>query len=397
MKKVFLLVLALGFSASSVAHAFDWFGGRLSIGGGYGRAKPKLPYGYQDTYQDGEMWTAHMKYFLNDAVSVVASYADLEPYARGNRLDSYRFRPIVGSLRYNLFHHLPVSPYLTAGAGYSLNKREAPGIVAQKWGDFTWQGGLGLEFFITEGTTLGAEALYHHFEGNGTDVNSPFRLVSAVGTVNFYFGPGPSHKRSEEALKAEKERADKARADAEAAKAQAVAADLAASQANQQALAAQQGQNTAQAQANAAQAQANAAQTQAAAAQAQLQQAQAEVDQVKQMVASKQISPITFATGSAVLQPSSNGTLDKVAGITKKYPNIKLRVEGHTDSTGDAESNQTLSQKRADAVRDYLVTAGVPADQVMAVGFGETHPVTSNDTTDGRGQNRRVEFLFFLK
>jgi outer membrane protein OmpA-like peptidoglycan-associated protein len=207
--------------------------------------------------------------------------------------------------------------------------------------------------------------------------------------VNFYFGPGPSKKRAEEALEAEKRRAAEAQADADAAKARAAASEQNANQANQQALAAQQGQNTAQQQALAAQ-------QATAAAQAQLQQAQAEVEQVKQMVASKQINPITFATGSANLQPASNETLDKVADIAKKYPNLKLRVEGHTDSTGTPEGNQSLSQRRADSVRNYLTDKGVPADQISSVGFGETRPVASNSTADGRMQNRRVEFIFNL-
>jgi len=95
---------------------------------------------------------------------------------------------------------------------------------------------------------------------------------------------------------------------------------------------------------------------------------------------------------------SSNATLDKVAEIAKKYPNLKLRVEGHTDSTGSADLNQTLSQKRADAVRNYLTSnGGIPGDQVVAAGFGKTRPIASNDTAEGRAQNRRVEFVFFLQ
>src|SRR5258708_19029468 len=111
------------------------------------------------------MWMAHMKYFLNNDVSVVASYADLEPYKRGNKADQYRFRPVIASLRYNIFHHLPFTPYLTAGAGYTFNKHEVPGLATTKWNCFAYQAGLGLEFFITEGTSFGAEALYHSFEG----------------------------------------------------------------------------------------------------------------------------------------------------------------------------------------------------------------------------------------
>ncbi len=395
-KSLLIVLVGAVWFTPVAAHAFDWFGGRLSIGGGFGRAKPKLPYSFQDSHQDGDMWTAHMKYFLNNDFSVVASYADLEPYMRGNKEDQYRFRPVIASLRYNLFHHLPISPYLTAGAGYAWNKHETPGLDTVKWSGFAYQAGIGFEFFITEGTSFGAEALYHSFEGDGN--HTPYRLASLVGTANFYFGPGPSQKRTEEALAKEKAEAERARAEAEAAKAKADAAQ-------QQALAAQQGMSDAQKQALAAQQGQNAAQAAAAAAQLtaqqlqeQARQAQAEVDQVKQMVASKQISPITFKTGSAELLADSSATLDKVAEIAKKYPDLKLRVEGHTDSVGSDSFNQQLSQDRANSVRDYLVAkGGVSADQVTPVGFGETRPIASNDTADGRAQNRRVEFIFFLK
>lgn len=384
------------------ASAFDWFGGRLSIGGGYGRVKPKLPYSFQDNYQDGEAWAAHVQYFLNNDVSILASYADLEPYRRGNKGDQFHYRPIVGSVRYNLFHHLPFTPYLTAGAGYSTNRHEIPNAPTVKWDGFTYQAGLGLEFFVTEGTSLGAEALYHHFEGDGS--NHPYRMASLMGTLNFHFGPGPTQRREEEALKRQKEEAEKAKADADTAKNQLVASQQQTLTAQQQQNAAQQAANSAQqqqqqaqAQAQAAEAAAAAAQAQAQQAQAQMQQAQVEMDQIKQMVAAKQLNPVTFKTGSAELTAESSPALDKVADIAKKYPNLKLRVEGHTDNVGAADYNQTLSQQRADSVKDYLVKAGVPADQIVAIGFGKTRPVASNDTAEGRAQNRRVEFIFFLK
>jgi outer membrane protein OmpA-like peptidoglycan-associated protein/opacity protein-like surface antigen len=376
MKKLAALsVVLISLTAVGQAQAFDWFGGRLSIGGGYGRAKPKLPYSFQDSHQDGEMWTANAKYYLNNDVAIVASYADLEPYARGDKQDQFRFRPMIASLRYNFLHHLPVTPYITAGAGYSINKHEAPGVVATKWSGFAYQAGLGLEFFITEGTSLGVEALYHSFEANGDNV--PYRLISGVGTVNFYFGPGPSQRRTEEALQREKAEAEKARADAEAAKAQA--------------LAAQQGQQSAQSQAAAAAAAQAAALQKAQQMQA---QAQAEVNAIKDMVARKDLQPVNFKTGSAELLAESSPALDKVAEVAKKYPSLNLRVEGHTDSQGSTEYNQALSEKRAAAVRDYLVSKGVPADKVTSVGFGKTRPIASNDTPEGRAQNRRVEFIF---
>ena len=182
--------------------------------------------------------------------------------------------------------------------------------------------------------------------------------------------------------------------------------------AEQQALSAQQMALAAQQQRQVAQSSATAADQAAAAAaaakaeadrqaqtlQAQAQQAQAEVDNIKQMIARKDISPVSFETASADLLPDSHAALDKIAAEAKKYPNLKLRVEGHTDGQGGEAYNLTLSQQRADAVRNYLVnTAGLPADQVVAVGFGKTRPIASNDTASGRAQNRRVEFIFFLK
>jgi len=89
------LVLMVIFAVGN-AQAFDWFSGRLSIGGGFGRAKPKLPYSYQDSDQDGQMWTAHMKYYVNDLFSVVASYADLQPQNRTTGLP-IRFRQPIPS------------------------------------------------------------------------------------------------------------------------------------------------------------------------------------------------------------------------------------------------------------------------------------------------------------
>ena len=72
---------------------------------------------------------------------------------------------------------------------------------------------------------------------------------------------------------------------------------------------------------------------------------------------------------------------------------IRISVEGHTDSVGSDASNQSLSEKRADAVRDFLVNAGVPSDRITAAGKGEAEPIATNKTTAGRQQNRRVELV----
>ena len=101
---------------------------------------------------------------------------------------------------------------------------------------------------------------------------------------------------------------------------------------------------------------------------------------------------VHFKTGSSVLSQSSKKYLDELAKILVDYPNIKLRIEGHTDNTGNSEKNKVLSQKRANAVLDYLVKKGVNANNLEAIGYGQEKPVASNSDQDGRSLNRRVEF-----
>ncbi|HHB12864.1 MAG TPA: OmpA family protein, partial [Chromatiales bacterium] len=85
--------------------------------------------------------------------------------------------------------------------------------------------------------------------------------------------------------------------------------------------------------------------------------------------------------------------LDSVAVVLKKYKDTRLRVVGHTDSTGSARYNQLLSQQRAQAVADVLIRDGVPATRITVIGRGENDPIASNATPEGRAQNRRVEIL----
>ncbi len=102
-------------------------------------------------------------------------------------------------------------------------------------------------------------------------------------------------------------------------------------------------------------------------------------------------SGITFATDSATVQSQFRPTLDKVADVLDRYNQTYVDVYGHTDSTGSDAYNQTLSERRAVAVADYLVSRGVEAARLETLGYGETQPIASNDTVEGRAQNRRVE------
>ncbi len=102
-------------------------------------------------------------------------------------------------------------------------------------------------------------------------------------------------------------------------------------------------------------------------------------------------SKIFFETGSAKLKAVSLGQLDALVDILKKYEGANLTIEGHTDNVGDDAYNMTLSQKRTESVKEYLMSKGILESRLTAQGFGETKPIADNKTNTGRAQNRRVE------
>jgi OOP family OmpA-OmpF porin len=102
---------------------------------------------------------------------------------------------------------------------------------------------------------------------------------------------------------------------------------------------------------------------------------------------------IRFESGRATIDPDSAGLLDRLIETALRCPSATIEIEGHTDGDGDAAFNQGLSEKRAQAVSEYLVRAGLPADRFRPIGFGSTKPVAGNDTDEGKAQNRRIEFL----
>jgi outer membrane protein OmpA-like peptidoglycan-associated protein len=105
------------------------------------------------------------------------------------------------------------------------------------------------------------------------------------------------------------------------------------------------------------------------------------------------MSDVLFDSGQYTLRPLAREKLAKISGIVLAYPTLMLAVEGNTDSVGTEEFNQTLSEKRAESVRTYLTRQGVPEASTTAAGFGKTRPIASNDTSDGRQHNRRVELI----
>lgn len=101
---------------------------------------------------------------------------------------------------------------------------------------------------------------------------------------------------------------------------------------------------------------------------------------------------IFFDTGKSTLRPESNGELERLVKLMKDVPSLKIEISGHTDNTGSAALNETLSQSRAEAVVSYLTSKGIAANRMTAKGYGASKPIAGNNTEDGRQQNRRTEF-----
>ena len=102
---------------------------------------------------------------------------------------------------------------------------------------------------------------------------------------------------------------------------------------------------------------------------------------------------IRFESGRPTIDPDFAGLLDRLVETALRCPNANIEIAGHTDGDGEDAFNQALSEKRAQAVMDYLVKAGLPANRFTPIGYGSTQPVAANDTDEGKAQNRRIDFV----
>jgi outer membrane protein OmpA-like peptidoglycan-associated protein len=213
-----------------------------------------------------------------------------------------------------------------------------------------------------------------------------------------------SERAQQEALRRQAIEAE--RLAAERAKAEADAARLAAERERQAADAARAAADAARlsAEAQAAQARSAADQARAAAEQAEREKAELRqrlLDQLNVVLETREtarglivnLSDVLFDFDRATLKPGAREKLAKIAGIVLAHPGLKLSAEGHTDAVGSDEYNQRLSERRAQSVNSYLVDQGIAASMIATAGFGESQPVATNGTAEGRQQNRRVELV----
>jgi outer membrane protein OmpA-like peptidoglycan-associated protein len=105
------------------------------------------------------------------------------------------------------------------------------------------------------------------------------------------------------------------------------------------------------------------------------------------------LQDVQFETGKATLTSDSHARLDSIVEYMTHKPSASIEISGHTDNVGSKKKNKRLSQERADAVRDYLVGKGIEANRIQAVGYGDERPIATNETPEGRQQNRRIEAM----
>jgi outer membrane protein OmpA-like peptidoglycan-associated protein len=215
-----------------------------------------------------------------------------------------------------------------------------------------------------------------------------------------------AENRKRTQAEADRAAAEQARADAERAKQE---ADASAQRSAQEKQEAQAAQAAALAQQQALQAENEKARAQADDAERRRQQAEDEksamrarlMQQLNAVLVTRDTArglistmpDVLFETGRYTLRPAARESLAKVAGILLAYPDLRMEIDGHTDSVGSDAYNQQLSEKRAQTVRDFLVQQGISTASVTTQGFGKSQPIASNETAEGRKQNRRVELV----
>jgi outer membrane protein OmpA-like peptidoglycan-associated protein len=208
---------------------------------------------------------------------------------------------------------------------------------------------------------------------------------------------GFAGQRDSARLDARTREADSARRDAKAARSDADSAREDAAYANRDAMLAQQDTALAQQDAAVARQDASIANQNTAAAQQQSADLQQQIRELNARTTDRGIvvtlGDVLFASGGATLNGATPSNLNKLAAFLNRYPDRTVLIEGHTDSVGSAASNVSLSHRRADSVKGYLVGQGVASARLTTSGAGESTPVSDNESVTGRQQNRRVEVI----
>jgi outer membrane protein OmpA-like peptidoglycan-associated protein len=251
-----------------------------------------------------------------------------------------------------------------------------------------------------------AEAQRRRREADRNNLDAQSVAMQAAGAQAGAERDRDAAQRQQQAAEAE---SDRNRANAASSDAQLQQATGAQADAERDRNTAERDRNDAQQQQRAAEAESDRNRASAASSNAQLQQAVRDREEIRARLLAQfnliletrdtarglvvNMSDVLFDSGKFTLRPLAREKLAKISGIVLAYPTLRLAVEGNTDSVGTEMFNQTLSEQRAQGVRSYLTQQGVPESSTTAAGFGKSRPIASNETAEGRQQNRRVELV----
>ena len=251
-----------------------------------------------------------------------------------------------------------------------------------------------------------AEAQRRRREADRNNLDAQSAAMQAAGAQAGAERDRDSAQRQQQAAEAE---SDRNRANAASSDAQLQHATGAQADAERDRNTAERDRNDAQQQQRAAEADSDRNRASAASSNAQLQQAVRDREEIRARLLTQfnliletrdtarglvvNMSDVLFDSGKYTLRPLAREKLAKISGIVLAYPTLRLAVEGNTDSVGTESFNQQLSEQRAQGVRSYLTQQGVPESSTTAAGFGKSRPIASNETSEGRQQNRRVELV----
>ena len=251
-----------------------------------------------------------------------------------------------------------------------------------------------------------AEAQRRRREADRNNLDAQSAAMQAAGAQAGAERDRDAAQRQQQAAEAE---SDRNRANAASSDAQLQQAAGAQADAERDRNTAERDRNDAQQQQHAAEAESDRNRANAASSNAQLQQAVRDREEIRARLLTQfnlilstrdtarglvvNMSDVLFDSGKFTLRPLAREKLAKISGIVLAYPTLRLAVEGNTDSVGTEMFNQQLSEQRAQGVRSYLTQQGIPESSTTAAGFGKSRPIASNETSEGRQQNRRVELV----
>ncbi|MGQ0644418.1 MAG: OmpA family protein [Elusimicrobiota bacterium] len=322
-------------AAAELDHRSRW-----SVGIEAGRAFPVSPSEFSQPNDSGPGYGARLRQDLTERWSAAAVFSSQSFRRKEQASQKTVTQPLMFMGFLSLARTASWNPYLAGGLGFSRNQRTVFS-VRHHWTKLTGALGAGVEYTLSPVVSVGVEGLYRYFP-RPSIAEKAFQTATASALINFYIPDSwiPDRPRRPLVIR----EAPPAIPEPPAPTPQ--------------------------------------------------EQAQAELNRVQEDMFSKKISSIRFETGQAVLLESSYETLDIVGTILRRYPELGVRVVGHTDEVGGDMDNKALSAARAEAVRQYLVeNFSLPAEKIATAGMGETQPVADNTTEEGKAMNRRVEFL----